>query len=62
MMEPGDRIVVRTPDRRAYFGWLVEVREAPGNTQAVVRLDTGWLTAYPLHMVHAAGESPEPRA
>lgn len=62
-LAPGDRIVVRTPDRRAYFGRLLEVRPTPasrqstgGRLQAVVRLDTGWVTAYPLHMVHPAGD------
>jgi hypothetical protein len=56
---PGARIVVRTPDQRAYYGWLLEVREAPpGNDQAVVRLDTGWVTSYPVRMIHAVPDDP----
>ena len=52
-MENGDRIVVRTPDRREYRGRLVEIRGSEGGpATAVVRLDTGWITSYPLHMVH----------
>lgn len=48
----GERIVVRTPDRREYRGVLVETRmSATGRREAVVRLDTGWLTTYPLEMV-----------
>jgi hypothetical protein len=51
---PGQRIVVRTPDRREYRGELLEVRTGSGvNATAVVRLDTGWLTSYPMTMVHA---------
>jgi hypothetical protein len=46
-------VVVRTPDRREYRGTLIEIRRLPdGREMAVVRLDTGWLTSYPRHMVH----------
>ncbi|HEY8686169.1 MAG TPA: hypothetical protein VIO57_11230 [Chloroflexota bacterium] len=56
---PGQRIVVRTPDRREYRGELVELRTgARDNATAVVRLDTGWLTSYPIAMVHALDEPP----
>ncbi len=49
----GDPVVVRTPDRREYRGHLLEWREgASGPQRAVVRLDTGWVTTYPVHMVH----------
>lgn len=57
-IEAGDRIVVRTPDRREYRGHLIEVRTDPSGTErAIVRLDTGWVTSYPLGMV----EREEPR-
>jgi hypothetical protein len=53
-MKTGDRVVVATPDRREFRGRLVELRErADGKKLAVIRLDTGWLTTYPLDMVHA---------
>jgi hypothetical protein len=52
-LEIGRRIVVRTPDRREYRGELVEFRKGnSGSEVAVVRLDTGWLTSYPVAMVH----------
>lgn len=52
-LEIGGRIVVRTPDRREYRGELVELRSGNGGSEvAVVRLDTGWLTSYPVAMVH----------
>jgi hypothetical protein len=52
-LEIGGRIVVRTPDRREYRGELVEFRIGiSGSEMAVVRLDTGWLTSYPVAMVH----------
>jgi hypothetical protein len=52
-LRPGQRIVVRTPDRREYRGQLVELRTGGAeNATAVVRLDTGWLTSYPITMVH----------
>jgi hypothetical protein len=58
-LEVGGRIVVRTPDRRAYRGELVELRVRDGEHEvAVVRLDTGWLTSYPVSMVHALDERP----
>jgi hypothetical protein len=51
----GRRIVVRTPDRREFGGVVAEIRESPGGRrQVVVRLDTGWLTTYPVEMVHDA--------
>ena len=53
-LQTGDRVVIRTPDRREYTGRLVSLEErAGGRMVAVVRLDTGWLTSYPLAMVHA---------
>jgi hypothetical protein len=49
---PGDAIVVRTPDRREFRGRLLEVRTGThGRPEAVVRLDTGWVTAFPLTMI-----------
>ncbi|MDQ2745053.1 MAG: hypothetical protein M3Z66_22540 [Chloroflexota bacterium] len=50
-MNPGDRIVVRPPDRREFRGRLVEFRHDKDRVVAVVRLDTGWVTTYPVHMV-----------
>jgi hypothetical protein len=59
-MAPGDRIVVHTPDGRAYSGRLVEVRRRGRSPQAVVRLDTGWVTTYPLRMlVPISQEAPD---
>jgi hypothetical protein len=58
-MAPGDRIVVRTPDRREYCGRLLELRDTPRNAQALVRLDSGWETSYPVHMVHRAPAPPD---
>lgn len=49
--EIGERIVVRTPDRREFRGWMVGRRDSA----ALVRLDTGWVTAFPLRMVHRDG-------
>jgi hypothetical protein len=52
-MQAGDRVVIATPDRREFRGELLELREREdGKRLAVVRLDTGWLTTYPLEMVH----------
>ena len=54
---PGERVVVRTPDRREFRGVLVELRE----NQALIRFDTGWMTRYPLSLVHIDEKSgPEP--
>lgn len=48
----GERVVVQTPDRREFRGRLVEYRNLPGDRKgAVVRLDTGWLTTYPLELL-----------
>lgn len=45
--------MIATPDRREFRGELLELREREdGQKLAVVRLDTGWLTTYPLEMVH----------
>jgi len=44
----GDRIVVRTPDRREFRGVVVELTVRG----VVIRLDTGWVTTYPLLLVH----------
>jgi hypothetical protein len=54
--EAGERVVVRTPDRREYRGRLLEIRERDSRPYALVRLDTGWETTYPLHMVHPERE------
>lgn len=49
----GRRVVVRTPDRREFRGHLVEIQEREdGRRVAIVRLDTGWVTSYPLEIVH----------
>lgn len=59
MLRAGDRVVVRTPDRHTYRGVLVELRRSvQGSQNAVVRLDTGWLTTYPADMVDV--EEPPP--
>ncbi len=51
-MKEGDRVVIVTPDRREFRGRLVELREREnGKTLAVIRLDTGWMTTYPVEMV-----------
>lgn len=50
-IEPGERIVVRTPDRREFRGRLLEYRGQEDRLVAVVRLDTGWETTYPAGMV-----------
>jgi len=52
-MQVGQAIVVRTPDRREYRGTLLELRSQDDRQVAVVRLDTGWVTTYPLRMVSA---------
>lgn len=61
-IDVGARIVVRTPDRREFRGRLIEIGERkPGGRVAVVRLDTGWVTSYPLHMIErdeSAGTRP----
>lgn len=49
--EPGDRIVVRTPDQREFRGRLIGYRGQGDRRLAVVRLDTGWETTYPVAMV-----------
>jgi hypothetical protein len=55
----GSRIIVRPPDRREYRGRLLEIRrDTLGRNLAVVRLDTGWVTTYPVSMVSADPESP----
>ena len=48
-LRAGQRVVVRTPDRREFRGILVELKEQ----SAVIRFDTGWMTTYPLHLVFA---------
>jgi hypothetical protein len=45
--EPGERIVIRTPDRREFRGEYIALRDG----RVVVRLDTGWVTTYPRRMV-----------
>ncbi|HEX6506670.1 MAG TPA: hypothetical protein VF221_03470 [Chloroflexota bacterium] len=56
-LEVGKPVVVQTPDRREYRGRLVELREArSGKPTAVIRLDTGWVTSYPVHMVFPLDE------
>lgn len=52
-LEAGQRVVVRTPDRREFRGRFIELRARPDGKQfAVIRLDSGWLTSYPMEMVH----------
>jgi hypothetical protein len=56
-MEPsfkaGDRVVVRTPDRRDYRGIVLGLRqEDNGRVVVVLRLDTGWEVTYPVGMVY----------
>ena len=52
------RIVVRTPDRREFRGYLLEIEvRSEGRRFAVVELDSGWVTSYPESMVH---QEPEP--
>ncbi len=50
-IEPGQRIVVRTPDQREFRGHLVGYRKIESRLVALVRLDTGWETTYPAAMV-----------
>lgn len=54
-LQPGDRIVVRTPDRREFRGRLIAVTRDGKRETALVRLDTGWETRFPLALVY-----PEP--
>ena len=52
----GERVVVKTPDRREFRGRVVERKTLPGGREAaVVRLDTGWLTTFPMALLR-----PEP--
>ncbi len=49
----GERVVVHTPDRREFRGRVTEITTLPGGRPAaVVRLDTGWMTTYPLDLLH----------
>jgi hypothetical protein len=50
-IEPGQRIVVRTPDQREFRGRLLGYRGQGDRLLALVRLDTGWETTYPAAMV-----------
>lgn len=50
-IEPGERIVIRTPDHREFRGRLMEYRGRGSGCVALVRLDTGWETTYPTAMV-----------
>jgi hypothetical protein len=60
MFRTGDRIVVRTPDRREYRGVALGTREdGEGRALVMVRLDTGWETTYPIEMVHPAEDRPQ---
>lgn len=60
-IEIGERVVVSTPDRREFTGRLTALRhEQNGRQVAVVRLDTGWETTYPIHMVRPESESAPP--
>lgn len=48
----GQRVVVKTPDRREWRGRIVNIRTGePGRRRIVVRLDTGWETSYPEQLV-----------
>lgn len=49
----GERVVVKTPDRREFRGRVVGLKAlSGGRPAAVVRLDSGWLTTYPLELLH----------
>jgi hypothetical protein len=49
---PGERIVITTKDGHRFGGRLIELRkDSLGRELAVVRLDSGWVTSYPLEMV-----------
>jgi hypothetical protein len=50
-LQNGERVVVHTPDRHQWRGRLVGTKEEGGRRLAVVRLDSGWVTTYPLSMV-----------
>lgn len=50
-------MIVRTPDRREYAGRLIEIeRRQHGREFAVVKLDSGWVTSYPVTMVFGADD------
>lgn len=51
-LSPGERIVIATNDNHRFGGRLIEVRkDRLGRELAVVRLDSGWVTTYPLEMI-----------
>ncbi len=56
VLKAGQRIAVRTPDRREYRGEFVELRTRDNRTVAVVKLDTGWVTTFPPDMIHPLDE------
>ena len=59
----GERVVVRTPDQREFRGSVVELKHLPGGRPAaVVRLDTGWQTTYPLELLRAEATKDGPLA
>jgi hypothetical protein len=48
----GEQVQVRTRDGHVYRGELLEIRYlADGRELGVIRLDTGWVTSYPLTMI-----------
>lgn len=61
-LQPGERIVVRTPDQREFRGHLLQVSDpsSPRPT-ALIRLDTGWETRFPLSLVHRDSPSTHER-
>lgn len=54
MLEHNERVAIRTPDQREYRGRFLERRRDDQNSReyGVVRLDSGWLTSYPIEMIH----------
>lgn len=56
-MKPGDSVVVSTADGHRFHGILVECRwDRLNREHAVIRLDTGWVTSYPMDMVRAESQ------
>jgi len=48
----GESVVVITNDGHRFSGRLIEIRrDSHGRDLAVIRLETGWVTTYPLSMV-----------
>lgn len=52
----GQPVEIRTRDGHVYRGVLLEIRRLPdGRELGVVRLETGWVTSYPISMMRPAG-------